>query len=154
MSNKKRISRFVKEKKQSLEIKSLRLKNGIQQMQLMIMKISLTEIAHRKRLKSYPLGGFIGEIGDEIILGKNNYYQVPKHAEAKAWLDLVPRILEFKRDQNNILNPEYSGENFEKYKSSWIEEFKNSPDQKKPFLKYLIDRNNLEVPFPDQFKIN
>lgn len=111
MSNKKRISRFAKDKNRSLEIKSLKFQNCLQRMQLMMMKISIADIASRKSLKSYPSGGFIGEIGDEIILGKNkkdNYYQVPKHFEKKAWLDVVPKIVEFKRDQNDILNPYYT----------------------------------------------
>ena len=99
----------------------------------------------------------LGKIGDQINLGgnkKDNCYQVPKHFEKKAWLDVAPKIVEFKKDQNDILNPEYLGKDFEKYKNSWIEEFKKNPENKKPFLKYLLDRFNLEVPIPDQFKRN
>ena len=47
----------------------------------------------------------------------------------------------------NPLNAE-----FEKYKNSWNEYFKNNPDSQKPFLKYLIDGFNVELPIPDQLK--
>ena len=66
-----------------------------------------------------------------------------KKSEFKNYISPITRAM----IEANPLNTD-----FEKYKNSWIEEFKNNPDSKKPFIKYLIDKFNLELPVPDQLK--
>lgn len=66
-----------------------------------------------------------------------------KKSEFKNYISPITRAM-------SEANP--SNAEFEKYKNSWNEEFKNNPDHTKTLLKYLIDGFNVEVPIPDQLK--
>ena len=129
MSNKKRISKKISTSKHH-ELKDLENRNFFLRLENAHLRAQIAMIATQPHKTDYPSDA-------PEYLNRKNDYQIAKETNG-------PEIY---IDRSEELN-------FNKYEASWIEEFKNNPDHKKPFLKYLLDRFNLEVPIPDQFKRN
>lgn len=69
MSNKKRISK-KKSTSKHYELKDLERKIFFLQSENMLLKYQLALISSQKNKPNYPIGGFVGETGNEVILGK------------------------------------------------------------------------------------
>ena len=179
MSNKKKISKKVSTSKH-FELNDLQNKNFFLRLENAHLKAQIAIISSQPYKTDYPNGApeylnkkniykNAGEIGEpEILIGSRRYNTMGLSSQMTLAMSSAfkPNISENKPvniDQYNISDGiKHQVEEFLsktdlskiKYKNSWMEEFKNNPEDRKPFLKYLIDRFNLEVPVPDGFKKN